>query len=48
MPYLVHKYFKKNKDQHEKNYFRKITEENKWFKKHSPIKRIKEHKKSKS
>ena len=40
MPYLVHKYFKKNKDRHEKNYYRKINEENKWFKKHSPIKRI--------
>ena len=29
MPYLVHKCFKKNKDQHEKNYYCKITEENK-------------------
>ena len=37
MPYLVHKYFKKNKDEHEK-YYRKITEENKWLKKLSPIK----------
>ena len=45
MPYLVHKYFKKNKDQHEKNYYHKITEENKWLKKLSPIKRIKQHKK---
>ena len=37
--YLVHKYFKKkNKDQHEKKYYRKITEENKWSKKLSPIK----------
>ena len=35
---MVHKYFKKNKDQHKKNYYRKITEENKWLKKLSPIK----------
>ena len=38
MPYQVYKYFKKNKDQHEKNYYRKRTEENKWLKKLSPIK----------
>ena len=29
MPYLVHKYFKKNKNQHEKDYYREINEENK-------------------
>ena len=29
MPYLVHKRFKKNKDQHEKNYYLKIAEEKK-------------------
>ena len=37
-PYLLHKYFKTNKDKPEKNYYRKITEENKWLKKLSPIK----------
>ena len=36
--YLVHKYFKRNKDQHEKNYYRKIIEENKWLKKLSLVK----------
>ena len=38
MLYLVNKHFKKNKDQHVKNYYRKITEENKWLKKLSSIK----------
>ena len=38
MAYLVHKYFKENKDQHEKYYYYKITEKNKWLKKPSPIK----------
>ena len=38
MPCLVHKYFKENKDQHERKYYRTITEENKWLKKLSPIK----------
>ena len=35
---MLHKYFKTNKDEPEKNYYRKITEENKWLKKLSPIK----------
>ena len=37
-------YFKKNKDKHENNYC-KITKENKWLKKLSPKKCIKQHKK---
>ena len=45
IPYFVHKYFKKNKDQHEKNYYRKVTEENKWLKKLSQIKMY-QHKKT--
>ena len=37
MPYFVHKYFEKIRN-NMINYYRKITEENKWLKKLSPTK----------